>query len=92
MMTLEETMQPILDAKKSYKNKKQEFGWWIVILADKPMYIYYFGVFNTYWEAENSKEGYFEDLKKEGSEIIGTQIKKCQPQELTISAVSYSDV
>lgn len=64
--------------------KAQEFGWWIEILTDNPNYMYYFGVFDNYWEAEWSKNGYIQDLKQEASEIVNIQIKKCQPKQLTI--------
>ena len=75
--------------KEDIKRERQEFGWWIAILVDKPMYICYFGAFRSYWEAESLKQEYAEDLKKEGSEIVGIQIKQCQPQELTIPATLY---
>ena len=71
------------------KFESQEFGWWIIILADKPMYIYYFGVFDSYLEAKYSKEKYAEDLKKKGSEIVGIQIKLCRPRQLTIPATLH---
>ncbi len=66
--------------------KKQEYGWWIAILVEKPMYIYYFGAFNSYQDAEYSKKDYIEDLKEEGAEIIGIQIKLCRPKRLTAPA------
>lgn len=62
----------------------QEFGWWLKILTDKPMYIYYFGGFNSYFAAESSKNGYIQDLIQEGSEIVEIEIKQCQPKQLTI--------
>ena len=64
--------------------KTQEFGWWLKILTDKPMYIYYFGDFNSYLGAESAKNGYIQDLIQEGSEIIEIQIEQCQPKQLTI--------
>ena len=62
-----------------------ECGWWIEILTDKPSYKYYFGVFETYWEAEWCKNGYIQDLEEEGAKIIDIQIEKCQPKQLTTS-------
>lgn len=62
----------------------QEFRWWVKILTDKPMYIYYFGGFNSYLAAESAKNGYIQDLIQEGSDIVDIQIKQCQPKELTI--------
>ena len=69
--------------KRQQFDNAQEFGWWIEILTNKPMYMYYFGFFNSYWEAEFSKNGYIEDLQKEGAEIVNIKIEKCQPKQLT---------
>ena len=62
----------------------QEFGWWIRISTTKPMYVYYFGVFDSYYEAAKYKNGYIQDLSQEGSLIIDIQINPCQPKQLTI--------
>ena len=72
--------------KKFQEFELNEFGWWITILVDKPMYVYYFGVFKSYWEAEYLKKEYAEDLEEEGAEIVGIQIKLCRPKKLTIPA------
>ena len=67
-------------------NKKtQEFSWWIKILANEPMCIYYFGPFNSYYEAQWYENGYIKDLNREGSYIIDIQINQHQPKELTIA-------
>ena len=50
------------------------------------MYIYYFGGFNEYWEAESSKNGYIQDLKGEKAKIIDIAIGKYEPKEMTIPA------
>ena len=68
----------------------QKFGWWIRILTDKPTYIYYFGAFDNYYEAEYHKNGYIKDLEEEGSKIVDIQIKQCQPEQLTIPLISLS--
>ena len=65
--------------------KTEELGWWIKIVTDKPLYIYYFGVFESYNEAVKYKDGYIEDLTGEGSKIVNIGIQKCQPRQLTIS-------
>ena len=72
--------------------KTAEFGWWITIVADKPLYIYYFGVFDSYSEAKKYQRGYIEDLKAEGSKILNIGLKRCQPRQLTIpvSAIPLS--
>ena len=61
-----------------------EFGWWIEIITVKPICIYYFGVFNSVYEAEQFKNGYIQDLHQEQAEIVNVEIKQCQPSNLTI--------
>ena len=66
-------------------NKKvQKSGWWIEIKTDKPRYIYYFGAFDSYWDTISIKNDYIQDLEEEGAKIIDIQIKKCQPEQLTV--------
>lgn len=67
-----------------------KFGWWIEILTDNPSYIYYFGVFESYWEAEWHKNGYIEDLEEEEAKIIDIQIEQCQPKQVTIPVIPFS--
>ena len=61
-----------------------KFGWWIEIITVKPICIYYFGVFNSVYEAEQFKNGYIQDLHQEQAEIVNVEIKQCQPKNLTI--------
>lgn len=68
----------------------KEFGWWIWILTNNPRYIYYFGFFDNYWEAEWSKDGYIQDLEEEGAEIVDVEIEKCQPRQLTIPITPFN--
>lgn len=70
--------------------KTQEFGWWIKILTNNPICIYYFGEFNDYWKAESSKNGYIQDLKGEKAEIVDVAIGKYEPKETTITTVIES--
>ena len=66
-------------------NKKtKEPGWWIKISTKNPDYIYYFGEFNSYWEAKRHKMGYIKDLKEEKAKIKDIQVKQCKPQKFTI--------
>ena len=65
--------------------KKKESNWWIRISTRNPGYIYYFGSFDSYWEAKDYKLGYIEDLEKEETRIVNIEIKQCKPQKLTIS-------
>ncbi|MDJ0633048.1 MAG: DUF1816 domain-containing protein [Xenococcaceae cyanobacterium MO_188.B29] len=67
-----------------------EFGWWIKIVTSNPMYVYYFGVFDSYYEAVRYKNDYIQDLSREGSFIIDIQINRCQPKQLTICIESIS--
>jgi len=68
--------------------EKYEFGWWIEIVTDQPIYIYYFGAFQKYWEAEYYKKGYIEDLEKERSRIVNIEIRKLQPKKITIPIIN----
>ena len=52
------------------------------------MYVYYFGEFKTYWEAEQSKNGYIQDLKEEKAEIVDVKIGIYEPSETTIPVIS----
>ena len=65
--------------------KAEEFGWWIKIVTEKPLYTYYFGAFDSYSEAVKYQSGYIQDLTKEGSRILNIGIQKCLPRQLTIS-------
>ena len=71
-------------------DKLQEFGWWVKISTDKPSYIYYFGAFDNYWEAEWYKNGYIQDLEEERTKIVDTKIEKCKPEQLTIHIMAIS--
>lgn len=62
----------------------KEFSWWIKILTENPMYIYYFGGFNDYWEAKSSENGYIQDLKEEKAKIVDVSIGKYEPEKTTI--------
>ncbi len=67
--------------------KAQKFGWWIEILTNevnKQIHIYYFEVFESFYQAETQKEQYIQYLTQKHSEIIDIQIEQCQPKELTV--------
>ena len=57
--------------------------WWLEIYTDYPRCLYYFGPFDSREEAEQEQEGFLEDLRQEGAEHIGVDIKQCQPPFLT---------
>ena len=67
--------------------KAQKFGWWIEILTNevnKPPYIYYFEVMDSFYQAEIAKDQYIQYLSQKHSEIINIQIEQCKPKELTV--------
>ena len=59
-------------------------AWWIKILTTEPGCIYYFGAFDSYSEAEASKDIYIQDLEEEKAQIINYQVEQSQPKQLTI--------
>ena len=69
-------------------NQIKESSWWVKILTDNPMYLYYFGEFKTYWQAEQSKNGYIQDLKGEKAEIVDVKIGIYEPSRTTIPVIS----
>ena len=75
---------------KFQEYKTQKFGWWVKILTNKPNYIYYFGVFDNYQEAESCKKGYIQDLEEEKAEIVDIEIEQCQPKQITVPIIFFS--
>ena len=67
---------------KLLKNIAQQY--WIEITTAKPSCVYYFGPFWTYKGAKLAQPGFIEDLETEHAQDIKAEIKRCQPQELTI--------
>ena len=64
--------------------KVAKSSWWVKILTTEPGCMYYFGAFDSYSEAETSKDIYIQDLKEEGAGIINYQVEQSQPKQLTI--------
>ncbi len=64
-------------------NNKKKIGWWIKILTNQPIYIYYFGAFKQYPKAEYLRNKCTEDLQKE-NRIDIIEIKKYQNIKLDI--------
>ncbi len=60
-------------------------AWWLEVKTEVPRCTYYFGPFLNASEAEDEKAGYIEDLQQEGAKGISSLVKRCKPQELTIS-------
>ena len=67
---------------KLFKNVVQKY--WIKVTTAKPLCTYYFGPFLTKKEAMLAQGGFIEDLKTENAEGIKAEVKRCQPQELTV--------
>lgn len=76
MITIKKVLTKLLN------NIVQQY--WIKITTAKPNCVYYFGPFLTYQGAKLAQPGFIEDLETENAEDIKAEIKRCQPQELTI--------
>ncbi|AFY71107.1 protein of unknown function DUF1816 [Thalassoporum mexicanum PCC 7367] len=57
---------------------------WIEITTQSPQCTYFFGPFVSVSEAEQEKSGYIEDLEAEGAFGISIDIKRCNPDKLTV--------
>jgi hypothetical protein len=64
-----------------------ELGWWLEISTQNPPCTLFFGPYDSDTEAESLQPGYVEDLSQEGAEGIASQVKWCQPQQLTVLEV-----
>jgi hypothetical protein len=75
------------DVKENLTNFFHSLGWawWVEIVTQNPRCTYYFGPFLSSKEADAAKAGYVEDLEQEGAQGIVVQIKRCKPNNLTIS-------
>ncbi len=72
-------------------NNRQEISWWIEVLISNPNYLYYFGPFSSYLDAEWSKHSYIQDLEKKKAIIIGTEITQHQPKKLAVPITCFRD-
>jgi uncharacterized protein YegJ (DUF2314 family) len=59
-------------------------AWWVEIVTQNPKCTYYFGPFLNIKEAKIAEKGYVEDLEFEGAVLIGVDVKRCKPGNLTI--------
>jgi hypothetical protein len=62
-----------------------ELGWWIEILTAQPLCLYYFGAFTSHQEVQKLQGGFIEDLLLESATILWTDIRFCQPSQLTLT-------
>ena len=77
--------------RKFMSSNKQAISWWIEVFTSNPNYLYYFGPFSSYLDAEWSKYDYIQDLEEEKAIIIGTEITQYQPKRLDIPIICFSD-
>ena len=65
--------------------KKEPIPYWLEITTKVPKCVYYFGPFDSPWEAKSLQAGYIEDLIEEQAQGIHIELKQCQqPVELTV--------
>lgn len=64
--------------------EKMGMAWWIEIITNQPKCIYYFGPFSSSDKAQSSSGTYIEDLEQKNVQVINVDIKRGQPQQLTI--------
>ena len=76
----------INDSKSADGRGKFELPYWVEVATQQPSYIYYFGPFDSYIEAEREQSGYIEDLRAEKAMAIAAKIKRCVPDRLTVGA------
>ncbi|MEB3277636.1 MAG: DUF1816 domain-containing protein [Lyngbya sp.] len=64
--------------------EKMGLACWIEVITQSPKCIYYFGPFASGSDAQRSVEGYLEDLRAEKAKIMGLEIRRGIPRNLTI--------
>lgn len=65
--------------------KKTSKSYWLKIVTTVPKCTYYFGPFDSPWEAKLMQSGYIEDLKEEQAQGIQVKLeKRTRPSQLTI--------
>ena len=63
----------------------QQKSYWLKISTKVPQCIYYFGPFDSPWEAKTLQGSYIEDLMEEQAQGIHIELEQCQqPEILTI--------
>jgi hypothetical protein len=73
--------------KEFFANVLHRLGqaYWVEIITEVPKCTYYFGPFWSAQEAKAEMGGYLEDLAEEGAQGVVAVVKRCRPQELTIT-------
>jgi hypothetical protein len=65
--------------------KKSQLPWWVKITTKMPQCTYFFGPFNSAWEAKSHQDDYLEGLLAEKALGISIELEQCQPYNLSIS-------
>ena len=58
--------------------------WWIKVDTGNPVCTYYFGPYTHKGEAEAEVDGFLADLRSENAVILNTEVKRDNPQEVTV--------
>lgn len=68
-----------------FKFKKKPESYWLKITTKVPCCTYYFGPFDSPWEAKLMQAGYIEDLLAEKAQGVHVELEQgSQPPQLTI--------
>ncbi len=68
-----------------FGSKSPSKPYWLKITTKVPQCIYYFGPFDSSWEAKSLQSGYIEDLLEEQAQGIHVELEQReQPEILTI--------
>jgi hypothetical protein len=59
-------------------------AWWLRIDTRTPRCTYYFGPYNSSWEARSDRHGFIEDLQEEGAIGLEVSLHWGNPEQLTI--------
>jgi Domain of unknown function (DUF1816) len=77
-------LEVTLSTKHNHNHQISQLAWWLEIGTFNPICIYFFGPFEDKAEAESHKAGFFQDLEGENARILYSNVKFCQPRQLTI--------
>jgi hypothetical protein len=67
------------------KLQKKSESYWLKITTKVPHCTYYFGPFDSPWEAKMLQAGYIEDLMEEQAQGVHVELEQREtPEELTI--------
>jgi hypothetical protein len=73
-----------LSTNRNHNAETSGLSWWLEIGTIRPLCIYFFGPFENLSEAKSSKEGFSQDLRGENARLLYSDVKLCNPRQLTI--------